>query len=202
MQFPDCNLWDLKKNSLLVFGKRNAYPPSLSYLVQKHNLHWICLVKLVSAHTMQCERVRRELALQHFRARNVHVINSMIVRIMTCMRPPSRKCLKLTRTNSPTIMKGIPHRDVFVSEHTKRIFGTVTHCRLNVSSINLSLPQRLHFKVSVWVAFACNVTGTVELEWASRKGILFTYHVQLPVSLTEPNQEFLKLVLIMHKGFS
>lgn len=97
--------------------------------------------------------------------RNIRVINSMIVRIMTCMWLPC-ECAPTNAPNSQPVNEGngeFSRRDVFVSttSNTRRapsIFGTVTDDRLNVSAINLSFPQRLHFKLSVWAAFACNVS--------------------------------------------
>lgn len=45
---------------------------------------------------------------------------------------------------------------LFITWKEYEIFGNVTDDRLNAWAINLSLPQRLHFKVSIWAAFACN----------------------------------------------
>lgn len=57
-------------------------------------------------------------------------------------------------------MKGILRRSVFVKSNILYDSGALLALslpRLNVCAINLLLPKRLHFKVSVWTAFACNV---------------------------------------------
>lgn len=61
-----------------------------------HQWYSACIVRKVwrrceDAWT-QCAAARCDLASQRFRSPNIYVINSMIVRIMTCMWLPSCEC--------------------------------------------------------------------------------------------------------------